>query len=219
LPLIHSRGTIAALAKPRTRAEREEFYLRRWNSWRWRMVFRLFFSRPVMSRLGRDRTFFAHVDGPVGARLLERTRHALTALPVHTNPYLAYILTGTYPPGARPRCWRPCQMAVIRERLDRLRLAEGSAEEVGEPPFDGFNLSDIFEYMSAEEHESCYGSLAARARPGARLVYWNMLVPRTCPAAFRGQANSLTDLAAELHQRDQVWFYQQLHVDQVGLSC
>jgi S-adenosylmethionine-diacylglycerol 3-amino-3-carboxypropyl transferase len=46
---------------------------------------------------------------------------------------------------------------------------------------DGFNLSDIFEYMSPEMFETVYGSILAAAAPGARLVYWNMMAPRRVP--------------------------------------
>ena len=76
------------------------------------------------------------------------------------------------------------------------------------------NLSDIFEYMSVAEHAACYAALLDRARPGARLVYWNMLAPRARPEPLAGRARPLADLAASLHARDRAWFYQRLHVDE-----
>lgn len=80
LPLVHGRATIATLLRGGSPAERERFYAQRWNTWRWRLLFRLFFSRFVMGRLGRDPAFFKYVEGSVADRILERTRHALTAL-------------------------------------------------------------------------------------------------------------------------------------------
>src|SRR5437870_3796633 len=62
LPLIHSQRTIQQLRKERSREEREGFYRERWDSRRWRLAFRLFFSRTVMSRSGRDAAFFAHAE-------------------------------------------------------------------------------------------------------------------------------------------------------------
>ena len=70
------------------------------------MLFRVFFSRFVMGRLGRDPEFFRYVEGSVSDRILSRTRHALTVLPTHANPFLAYILTGNYG-DALPRYLRP----------------------------------------------------------------------------------------------------------------
>jgi S-adenosylmethionine-diacylglycerol 3-amino-3-carboxypropyl transferase len=215
LPLVHLERTIGQIRKPRSLAEQVEFYDQRWDNWRWRGLFRVFFSRAVMGRMGRDPAFFAHVEGSVGTRILARTRHALTALPTHSNPYLAYIMTGTYPPEARPRYLCPAHTGTIRDRLDRLRLVQGSLPSAGEGRFDGFNLSDIFEYMSPAEHERCYGALLDRANPGARLVYWNMLAPRCCPAAETGRVSPLAELATRLHARDRAWFYQAFHVDEL----
>lgn len=214
LPLIHTRAMVDELREPRAPAERVRFYEERWNTWRWRGLFRVFFSRALMGRLGRDPEFFAQVQGAVAERILERTSYAFTALPVESNPYLAYIMTGNFRTGALPRYLRPEHAEAIRSRLDRVRLERAPADAVA-GPFVGFNLSDIFEYMSPAEHERCYGTLLDRASPGGRLVYWNMLAPRSCPAREAARARPLETLAQELHARDQAWFYHRLHVDEV----
>jgi S-adenosylmethionine-diacylglycerol 3-amino-3-carboxypropyl transferase len=214
LGLVHPRNRVRGLLAPRTRAERERFYRQEWDTWRWRMVFRLFFSRAAMGRMGRDPAFFAHVEGSVAARILERSRHALTALPTETNPYLTYILTGNYTEGCLPRYLRPEHRATIRARLDRLRLRRGEAQSA-DGPFAGFNLSDIFEYMSPEEHERAYRRILCRAAPGARLAYWNLLARRVPPRALALAARPLP-LAAELHARDNAWFYRSFHVEEVA---
>jgi len=216
LPLIHSSATSRALLDERSLEGRREFYARRWNTWRWRLTFKLFFSRAVMGRLGRDPEFFTHVDGPVGARILSRSRHALTEIPTHSNPWLTYIMTGNFSRAALPPYLRRENVTVIRERLDRVRLVQGPAEQAGEGAFDAFNLSDIFEYMSPAEHERCYSALVARAQPHARLAYWNMLAPRGRPEALAARARPLDDLAAALHARDRAWFYSRFHVDEVS---
>ncbi len=82
--------------------------------------------------------------------------------------------------------------------------------------FDGFNLSDIFEYMSPDQHEACYLGLIERASPGARLVYWNMLVPRSMPDTCAGSVISLDELSTSLHAQDRAFFYQALRVDEVS---
>jgi S-adenosylmethionine-diacylglycerol 3-amino-3-carboxypropyl transferase len=215
LPLIHSRAKVRSLLEPRSRAERERFYDDEWNTWRWRALFRLFFSRAVMARLGRDPTFFAHVEGSVAEALLARTRRALTTLPTDSNPYLARVVTGTYPPKARPRYLRSEQLPVIRARLDRLRCLEGALPGAAEGRYHGFNLSDIFEYMGADEFEQCYSALVDHASSGARIVYWNMMVRRRCPPRAADRACSLEPVAGELHARDKVWFYRSLEVDEV----
>jgi S-adenosylmethionine-diacylglycerol 3-amino-3-carboxypropyl transferase len=214
LPLVQSRGRIRRLLEQDSLDEQERFYREEWDSWRWRTIFRLFFSRFVMGRLGRDPAFFEHVEGRVGDRLLERTRHALTAIPVRTNPYLTYIMTGNYSSAALPRYLRPGNVEVIRERLDRVSLVHGPAEAAS-GPFHAFNLSDIFEYMGDLAHDRAYATLLTRAAPGARLAYWNMLAPRGISPSVADRVRPLDRLARELHARDNAWFYQAFHVDEV----
>lgn len=215
LPLVHSRRTMEALRQPRGAAERRAWYVRRWETPRFRLLFRLFFSRAVMGRMGRDPALFAHVEGSVSERILARTRWALSELPTHDNPYLAYVMTGNYAPGALPRYLRPEHRATIRARLDRVRPLRGGAEEAP-GRFHGFNLSDIFEYMDPAEHRAAYAALLERAEPGARLVYWNLLAPRGRPASLAERAVPLDDLAGRLHREDRAWFYSALRVDEVA---
>jgi S-adenosylmethionine-diacylglycerol 3-amino-3-carboxypropyl transferase len=214
LPLVHSRRRIERLLDQDSLEEQERFYRDDWDTWRWRLVFRLFFGRFVMGRLGRDPAFFEHVEGSVGDRILARTRHALTAIPVRTNPYLTYIMTGNYSEHALPRYLRAGHLRDIRDRLDRLTLLNGPAE-AAEGPFHGFNLSDIFEYMSPAAHELAYAALLERAAPGARLAYWNLLAPRGPAPAVAHRVRPLDDEARRLHARDRAWFYQAFHLDEV----
>lgn len=215
LPLVHGPGAVRALLAPRDREARHAFYATRWDTWRWRALFRVFFSRAVMGRLGRDPAFFDHVDGPVGPRILERTRAALTDLPVESNPFAVYILTGNFAPAALPRYLRAEHFPTIRARLDRLRAVVAPVEHAAPGPFDGLNLSDVFEYLEPAEAAGLYRACAARARPGARLVYWNMLAPRGRPEDLAAAVRPLEALAEDLHARDRAWFYGRLHVDEV----
>lgn len=214
LPLVHSRRVMVALLDPRDAGARRRFYDEVWDTPRWRLLFRLFFSRTVMGRMGRDPALFDHVEGSVGERILERTRYALRELPTHSNPYLARIMTGSYPPDALPRYLRPESLELIRARLDRISWVRGGID-AATGPFDGFNLSDIFEYMAPADHAEVYRALLDRSRVGARLVYWNMLAPRALPTSLRDRAQPLGDLAARLLRQDRAWFYQALHVDEV----
>src|SRR5437868_1081598 len=58
MPLIHSRGGIDRLLAGGTLRERRRFYKEYWDTLRWRGLFKIFFSRPMMGKLGRDPAFF-----------------------------------------------------------------------------------------------------------------------------------------------------------------
>jgi S-adenosylmethionine-diacylglycerol 3-amino-3-carboxypropyl transferase len=222
LPWVHSRRAVTEWMKEKSRDHRIEYYDRRWNNLRWRYLYRIFFSRFVMGRLGRDPEFFRYVEGSVGDRLLARTRYALTELSTHDNPYLAYILTGNYTDSALPRYLRPEHFQVIRDGLNRLQVVQGPIDNIAESAkdnasqrFDGFNLSDIFEYLSPELSAAVYGKLMESARPGARLVYWNMMVPRSCPSILADRIESRKELAETLFAKDKAWFYSRFVIDEV----
>ena len=84
--LIHSRKTIAALLTEKTREERYQFYDKKWANLRWHLLFKIFFSKFVMGRSGRDPEFFRYVEVPVSESILQRTKYALTELETHDNP-------------------------------------------------------------------------------------------------------------------------------------
>jgi S-adenosylmethionine-diacylglycerol 3-amino-3-carboxypropyl transferase len=216
LPLIHSNATVRALLACGD-GERARFYDERWDTLRWRLAFRAFFARPAMSALGRDPRFFAHADGPVSERLLARIARALRAGDAGANPYLRWILTGAHGE-ALPLALRPESFEPIRANLDRLEVrCESLAAFVDRydgAPVDGWNLSDVFEYVDAAEYASLLARIAAISSPRARLAYWNMLVPRRRPDVLAPFLAERDDVAAPLRARDRVPFYGDFVVEE-----
>lgn len=218
LPLVHGRSQIAALLRGGSPDVRRAFYRRHWDTWRWQMLFRIFFSRFVMGRMGRDPSFFAYVEGNVATRILERARHAVTELNPMDNPYLQWIMTGRHTT-ALPLALRHEHFDTIRSNLDRLEWRCQSVEDFlmsREPhSVDRFNLSDIFEYMSPENFHRLLERLVAGGRPGGRLAYWNMLVPRSRPESMAGKLRPLSELAGRLHRQDKAFFYSHFVVEEI----
>jgi S-adenosylmethionine-diacylglycerol 3-amino-3-carboxypropyl transferase len=216
LPLVHGTATVDRQLISRPRAEREQFLHGEWNTWRWRALLQLFFSNFTMGRLGRDPAFFDHVEGSLADHVARRMVHACVDLDPAENPYLHWILKATHG-AALPLPWRPEHYDTIRDRLDRLDIRHGSLEafvSTGERA-DGFNLSDIFEYMGPDTYAEVYGSLLGAANPGARLVYWNMMVPRRMPPVFAGRVRRLADVEERGKGLDKAFFYSDFVVEEV----
>jgi len=200
----------------RPKEHRETFLKYRFNTWRWQLLLNTFFSRFVMGRMGRDKAFFEHVEGSPAQHVARRIRHAAVDCDPADNPYLHWIMKGTHG-DALPMTWRAEHYAVIKARLDRLDIRPGSLEafvSTGEKA-DGFNLSDIFEYMSPDVFAQVYGTILQAASPGARLVYWNMMAPRRVPEALAAKVNRLTDVENAQKQRDKAFFYSDFVVEEV----
>ena len=219
LPLVHSQQRIDALLAPKFHAVRIAFYEQKWNTLRWRMLFRVFFSRFTMGRLGRDPAFFRYVEGSVADRILQRVRHALTENEPAENPYLRWILKGVF--DTLPFWLREENFEAIRGNLDRLdaRLVSVeeflSAENTSGTRSVKWNLSDIFEYMSESGAAKIFEGILRHSPPGSRLAYWNMLAPRRAPEALRTRIAPLEELSARLHARDKAFFYSAFVVEEI----
>lgn len=215
LPLAHSKNRIEQLLEAKPKSKRESFYQSTWDNRRWRLIFRVFFSRFVMGRLGRDPAFFDYVEGSVADRILERTRYALTALDPSKNPYLQWILTGHYgdalPLALQENSYHKIRTALRESRFEIIHAPIEAA--LNESKYDAFNLSDIFEYMSEDATANLLEKIADCSHSGARLAYWNMLAPR--------QSNSsriafLPEESRRLFEKDRAFFYSRFLVEQVS---
>lgn len=217
VPWVHSRPRVAELFKQSSHDSRKSFYHDHWNTWRWRLLFKVFFSRFFMGRLGRDSRFFDYVKGSVAERIFSRTEHAFTELSPTVNPYLHWIFHG-YHNETLPFALREENFEPIRSNLDKLELRQMSVEEMLEESstkFDCFNLSDIFEYMSEASYYALLAKLITRAQPGARLAYWNMLAPRSRPKFMAALLQPREELAERLHREDKAFFYSRFVLEKV----
>jgi len=221
LPWVHSRPVVERLLRLDQPEEQRRFYDEVWDTRRWRGLFRLFFSRRVMAAKGRDPAFFQQVgEQPVAEAFLERARWALTALPVRSNPYVGLILAGEF----REESWLPPYLQAdtyeqVAARVGRVRLHEGELGDLlgalDAQSLNGFNLSDLFEYLGDDACLARYRGLARVGAAGARLCYWNLLVPRTRPPALDSLLEPEPERAAALHAQDRAFFYRRLVVERV----
>jgi len=219
LPLCHSQKTVQGLFQQSSREQREAYFDCTWNNRRWQLLARLFFSETVMGKLGRDPSFFAHIEGSFSEHIMRKIRYALCELNPADNPYLHWIVTTTHG-NALPLALREEHFETIRNNLDKLgwRLisVEDLVEEMKPTPerFQKFNLSDIFEYMSVPAYHHLLQKLLEISTPKSRLLYWNMLTPRQAPESMAERIRPLADLAQELHLQDKAFFYNRLIVEE-----
>lgn len=218
MPLVHSKQTINELFKQKSIDDRVDFYNNQWDTWRWRYLFRIFFSRTVMGKLGRSPSFFKYVVGDVAGPIRNRVKHALTQLDPVDNPYLQWILLG-YHSTALPYALRPENFDSIRNNIEKIEWHNLSIEEYLEThkniKFDKYNLSDIFEYMSEDRTKELLINILGSSNSGARLAYWNMLAPRNRPESLSDRLHPLSEQANELHLKDKAFFYSAFILEEV----
>ncbi len=216
LPLLLSKAAVQDLFEHKSKEERAEFYDQRWNTWRWKLLVRIFFSEFMVGRLGRDPAFFKYVEGTLSEHIHRRVAYAIKDISPSENAYMQWVFTGQHLK-AFPFALREEHYESIRENLDRLDIRHQTIEafvESGEK-IDAFNLSNIFEYMSEEIYEGLYETLLKCANRGARFAYWNMMVPRSLPNRLRDRIKPLSELSSGLYAKDKAFFYSNFVVEEV----
>lgn len=220
LPLVHRHQTVHQLLATQSAVERIDFFQNQWNTWRWRLLVQTFFSQAVVGRLGRDPAFFTYADGDLVAHISKQIHRGLCDLDPTINPYLHWILTGTHGE-VLPFALRPENFERIRANLDRLEWHQLSVEAYAERcradgiSIDKFNLSNIFEYMSEANYHALLRALLTVGKSGSRLLYWNMMVPRACPASLWDRLQPRKELANQLYRQDQAIFYRALQIEEM----
>ena len=222
LPLIHSKKTLRQLLALDGLESQAHFYDTEWDTRRWRLLFRIFFSRRMQDRFGRYPGAFRYVDiEDVGEHFLGRVHHALTDLPIAGNYFLEYIATGGYADLRRlPPYLLEQNVERLRNASRRIRVVTASLdsflERADEGSFSKFYLSDLFERVSPDQYEASLRRLMRAARNGSRLCYYNNLVRRRHPESMEPSILEEVDLGRRLHGEDRSFFYSRFVVERIS---
>ena len=235
LPLIHNKKRVEGLFEKKSKQEREEYYNKHWNNFRWKLMFKLFLSKSVVGKFGRDKEFFRYAEKDISKEMKERSRYALCELDSYENPYIHYIMMGNYRLDCLPYFLRRENFENIKKNLHKLEIVQNSVEEyLDEIDFkiNKFNLSDIFEYMSLENYRNLMKKIYDNADNNAILAYWNLIVERNSSKLDykenemkenieNGKNNiwknfqRMEEFDKKLHEKDKTFFYNDFVVEKV----
>lgn len=214
LPWIHNKKTVEELFRPKSNEEQKLFFDKKWDTWRWRFMIKLFFNKFVMGRLGRDPEFLKEVKLNVANFMLEQCRRQLSDSKCTKNLFFLYQLTGSFG-NELPHYAKLENFDVIKTRLDRLITFNGLAEEAFKKfhNFNRFNLSNIFEYMNPALFKSVSENIVRNSEPGSLFAYWNLMVPRRMAKVSKAltEINESSKLWSE---KDKGCFYTSFNLDQ-----
>ena len=187
------------------------------NNARWNLLCKIFFSRTVMGRLGRDKAFFRYVNLNVGEHVLTRTKHALTELDPSENSYLYYIVNGEYK-DVLPLAYRKENFEAIKRNIDKLVLFTDTVETFIERDdidyISKYNLSDIFEYMDDTQMCKIYEKMITKSKPGTIIAYWNMLADKRISKYFDNLEYKEKE-SEELLKKDKAFFYSKFIIEEI----
>ncbi|MFZ5553348.1 MAG: DUF3419 family protein [Bacteroidota bacterium] len=217
LPLIHSKKNREKMFAGKNESDQQKFYNDTWNNRRWRIFFRLFFSKFVMGKFGRDPKFLEQVKMNVSDYIFARSAAHLSSVAARDNYMLHFILQGQY--GNRlPHYVKEENYSLIQNQVGKIILKKGLIQDIaGENgKFDGFNLSDIFEYLPEDVFREISMKLFSAAETNAKFAYWNLMVPRNMSEVLPGEVKRNESLSEELTKIDKGFFYHKFCIDVAG---
>lgn len=184
-------------------------------------AFTEYFSGENLGVRGRDPSQMCYVgdDVDVAAHLLSRLRWVCTELPIAGNFYVERFFRGELRDvDMGPPYLRPGNYARLRDLVSRIDIVTGEVGEylVSSAPrsLSHAALSDVFEYLSEESTTMLVDRLARVIRPGGRIAYWNLFVPRA-GSTTSPRLRWLEALSTQLWARDRSWFYRAFRVEEV----
>jgi len=220
LPLIHSKKIISEFISVKTLREQQKFYEKKWNSKRWRLYFRFASSRFMLQRFARQKGSFTHVQAKkIANGYLERLEIKLNNVPLPSNYFLNYCLTGHYGQ-ALPPYLEEKNLSIYKKNLTSLSIVTKNVfaylKSLPEGTISKFNLSDIFESLSSVEIEQLWEEIIRTAKRDAVVVFWDNLMTKPLSPHVSSKVKEEKRLASELYTKDRVFFYSDFHIYKIS---
>jgi S-adenosylmethionine-diacylglycerol 3-amino-3-carboxypropyl transferase len=188
--IVQRPATIEALLCAADPVAQREVFDQRWNTRRWRLLFRVALNRFTCRPLYR--TFFDNVDADRFPDVFRSgVEHALRDVPAAENWYLHDLFEGAFRPDALPPHLHGSAQDNVRANRDGLRLVDGSLSALlhalPDGDVDGFSLSNVGEWLTPHEFEALLREVVRVAARGATVVFRHF-IPRDdpVPAALAG---------------------------------
>jgi S-adenosylmethionine-diacylglycerol 3-amino-3-carboxypropyl transferase len=217
LGVFQGKKRIQGLLRCETLQQQREYFDTRWNTLRWRLLFRLLANKWVLARRGLTVDYFKFDDGSASfpESFLRRTRHAMCEIPIQSNYFIAQYLLARYTgKTALPAYLLKQNLPLVKERLGRIEIVTEPAQNwLSRQPADSiqcFSLSNICELMSLDETSRLFGEVSRSGVDGGRICFRNLIVPRAVPEHLREQLQLQEELSRELLARDRSFVYSRV---------
>jgi len=214
LPLILSKKQINRFLDLNTLKQQKEFYSNIWDNIRWRVFFRIFFSKSLLQMLGRSKRFFKYNKKTnLGYYFLEKTREGIIETPVKDNYFMQYLLTGNINTPFNNHPYLDKKTFVkLKKLVNKIKYIHstylGYVKKQKDKSIYKHNLSDIFEPMSENQYVKCIEEIKRTTKKNGRICYWNNLVPR-----FNHQVKGLKK--CKIKRQDRVFFYSRFIAEKI----
>lgn len=215
--LINGRDRVNGLFDDRDLAGQREFYDREWDILRTRIIFALFYNKQVLGRIGLKADYFHFDDGSnsFSESFRRKFRRVVSEVPIRGNYFVHTYLKGCYRSlDEVPEYLREESFPVIKSRLARIRIHTNDAKKwlatMPDRTFDGLALSNICELMSLSDTRRMFEEVLRTAKPGARVSFRNLILPREVPEDLRDSIRKDEKVSREIMAADRAFVYSKV---------
>lgn len=214
LKMIQGKKRIDGLFESKSLESQREYYDKVWNTKRYRAIYKLLFNKYVLARKGLSADYFHFDDGSssFAESFYNRAKNAFRDMPIQNNYFLSLYVRGKYANLKEvPEYLKEAPFNIIKQRVDRIKIhtmeAQNWIDTMEDNSMDCYALSNICELMSESETERLFKSVYRTAKPGARLIFRNLMVPREVPLSLRDSIVKDNSLTTHLQATDRSFVY------------
>ncbi|MDO8269499.1 MAG: DUF3419 family protein [Candidatus Levybacteria bacterium] len=214
LPFIHSKKVIVNFLAAKSVNEQYRFYLKSWNSFRWKTYFRIASSKFLLRKFARQDGMFGSIKVENIAKVyLLRLEKKLKTKLISSNYFIYYCLTGGFGTDL-PFYLREQNVAKYIRKRKVVYISSTLLQYLQKVPsntFSKYNLSDIFEALPEDKVAPTWREIVRTAKKNATVVYWDNLRKSEPPA----DVQDYKSFSKELYIMERAFFYGGVHVCEI----
>jgi S-adenosylmethionine-diacylglycerol 3-amino-3-carboxypropyl transferase len=212
--ILQGRKKVNDLFEIQTIEDQKKFFDERWNNKRWHWIFNVMFNKKRLAKKGLVSDYFHFDDGSssFSESFYKRASHMMKNIPVKTNYFIALYYLGHYlNEKAIPEYLKPENFGVIKQNINKVIPISADCkywlEQQPDNKFDAFALSNICELMDDNDTLKLFTEVIRTAKPGAKIIFRNLMIPREVPENLRNIIIKNEPLSIELQQADRSFVY------------
>lgn len=194
--------------------EQKNFYENQWDNKKWRWIFNTMFNKKRLAKKGLVSDYFHFDDGSssFSESFYKRASHVMKDIPVQTNYFIALYFLGHYLDKRNvPEYLKEENFSIIKDNVDKIQTVAADSkywlEQQPADMFDAFALSNICELMDDKDTHKLFSEVIRTAKPGARIIFRNLMIPREVPEDLRHIIVKNEMLSRQLQFADRSFVY------------
>ena len=214
LNLLQGKKRVRGLFAEKSKEEQATYFDEVWNTKRFHYLFRILFNKRMLARRGLVADYFHFDDGSksFAESFYNRSKKAFRNLPVKGNYFLSLYLLGKYRNDKEvPDYLQKENFEIIKSRVNRIKIITSEAQSwldaSPDKSINCFALSNICELMSEKDTLRLFSAVKRTARPGATVIFRNLMIPREVPESLQHNIVKDEALSRYIYDNDRSFVY------------